>query len=39
MNIFLNCGFHEIEKYEIDHAYLIKAKMEFIKQLVKVQFV
>ncbi|MBR6548278.1 MAG: class I SAM-dependent methyltransferase [Clostridia bacterium] len=26
MSIFLKCGFCEIEKYEIDHAYLIKAK-------------
>ena len=26
MNILLNCGFQEIEKHEIDHAYLIKAK-------------
>ncbi len=26
MNMFLKCGFFEIEKHEIDHAYLIKAK-------------
>ena len=26
INMLLKCGFCEIEKYEIDHAYLIKAK-------------
>ena len=26
MNIFLKCGFCEIERYEIDLAYLIRAK-------------
>ena len=26
INMFLKCGFCEIEKHEIDHAYLIKAK-------------
>ncbi len=26
--MFLKCGFCEIEKYETDHAYLIKAKRE-----------
>ena len=28
MNIFLKCGFHEIERYETDYAYLIRAKRE-----------
>ena len=26
MNMFLKCGFREIEKHEIDYAYLIRAK-------------